>query len=356
MKKRTLFLLILILALLLSFASGAQAENTLFFVAVNDTIPVTLTAQPVTSGGILYVPYTVFDARPGNVVSAYNQTAQTFVLFTKDSRIVFDLTTDEVTDENQNSSTQSTLFRNNLLYVPLVFCASHFGLKVSMLESKDGYPVLRFTTGSEVYDDSLFIEKAENLIAFRVSQQETNNPDTVQPGQNNPQEQPTPQPSEEEKAPSMIYLGFINAQTMADSAQALADYNLRGTFFLTEDEIRQNPSLVRDLYAAGHVIGLRVPDGANDPAAALDSANDALDEVLNLRVLLALLPAGADTSSIGHYHYFSENSAALSVEAAVEHPEIPHFLLCSGGATQLLSSLYAANANIRILRETVSFF
>ena len=40
-----------------------------------------------------------------------------------------------------------------------------------MLESQDGYPVLRFTTGSEVYDDSLFIEKAENLIAYRVAQQ-----------------------------------------------------------------------------------------------------------------------------------------------------------------------------------------
>lgn len=47
---------------------------------------------------------------------------------------VFDLATGETSDENQNTSTQTALFRNGLLYIPLIFCASHFGLKVSMLE------------------------------------------------------------------------------------------------------------------------------------------------------------------------------------------------------------------------------
>ena len=142
MKTRRLLCLLLALSLMLGLAAGAQAEGSLFFVAVNDTIPVTLNVQPVTSGGVTYVPYTAFDARPGNVVSAYNTQEQTFVLFTKDSRLVFDLATGEVTDENQNASTQTVLFRSGLLYLPLVFCASHFGLKVSMLESQDGYPVI----------------------------------------------------------------------------------------------------------------------------------------------------------------------------------------------------------------------
>lgn len=114
--------------------ANGWGRGDLFFVAVNDTIPVTLTSLPYTSGGVVYVPYTAFDARPGGVVSAYNATAQTFVLFTKDSRLVFDLATGETSDENQNTSTQTALFRNGLLYIPLIFCASHFGLKVSMLE------------------------------------------------------------------------------------------------------------------------------------------------------------------------------------------------------------------------------
>ena len=81
MKYRKLLCVLLALALLLALAPMAGAEGDLFFVAVNDTIPVTLTSLPYTSGGVVYVPYTAFDARPGGVVSAYNPTAQTFVLF-----------------------------------------------------------------------------------------------------------------------------------------------------------------------------------------------------------------------------------------------------------------------------------
>ena len=43
-----------------------------------------------------------------------------------------------------------------------------------------------------------------------------------------------------------------------------------------------------------------------------------------------------------------------TAENAVEHPENPHILLCSGNAAQSLSTLYAAKANIRILRETTA--
>lgn len=352
MKLRKLICLLLALTLAAGLCAGAQAEGALFFVAVNDTIPVTLTASPLSSGGVTYVPYTAFDARPGNVVSAYNAAEQTFVLFTKDYRLVFDLATGEVTDENQNVSTQTTLFRNNLLYIPLVFCASHFGLKVSMLESRDGYEVLRFTTGSEVYDDSLFIEKAENLIAYRISQQSIGTADgQEQPGQTGGNSAAAQDPPEEEKTPAQVYLAFTDAQTMEESAAALEAYQLRGTFFLTEAEIEADPALVRSLYAAGHVLGVTVPEDTGDPAAALKAANESLDAVLNLKSLLALLPAGMEEPS-GSWRVFSADSAAPDAETAISNPLTPHLLLCGGGAQVLLAELYAANASVRLLRET----
>ena len=352
MKYRKLVCLLLALALLLVLAPAAGAEGNLFFVAVNDTIPVTLTSLPYTSGGVVYVPYTAFDARPGGVVTAYNATAQTFVLFTKDSRLVFDLATGETSDENQNTSTQTALFRNGLLYIPLVFCASHFGLKVSMLESQDGYPVLRFTTDSEVYDDSLFIEKAENLIAYRVTQQSSaSDPaDHPQAHPDAPAQNPADDP--QETVPATVYLVFQNVEFMQENADLLADYQLRGTFFLTAEEIRENPDLVRDLYAQGHILGVTAAEDAADLAAALDEANDALDAVLELRTLLALLPDAAEADRLDGYRIFEAKNMLLSVENAVEHPEAAHILLCSGNAAQALSALRAANANIRLLRET----
>ena len=318
----------------------AGAEGDLFFVAVNDTFPVTLTSLPYTSGGVVYVPYTAFDARPRGVVSAYNATAQTFVLFTKDSRLVFDLATGETSDENQ--------------HIPLIFCASHFGLKVSMLESQDGYPVLRFTTGSEVYDDSLFIEKAENLIAYRVAQQSSaSDPaDHPQAHPDTPAQDPADDP--QEVIPATVYLAFQNVDFMQENAELLADYQLRGAFFLTAEEILAEPALVRDLYAQGHILGVTFEKGSTDCASAFGEANDALDEVLGLRTLLALVPEGTDASAVQGYCIFEAENMLVSVENAVEHPENPHILLCSENAAQSLSTLYAAKANIRILRETTA--
>ena len=79
-----------------------------------------------------------------------------------------------------------------------------------------------------------------------------------------------------EKKPATVFLAFTDSQTMRDSMAALKKYSLQGSFFLTEDEILTDPALVFELLAAGHTIGLTVPDGEADPAAALARANDAL--------------------------------------------------------------------------------
>ena len=75
---------------------------------------------------------------------------------------------------------------------------------------------------------------------------------------------------------------------------------------------------------------------------------------MGLRTLLALVPEGADASAVQGYCIFEAENMLVSVENAAEHPENPHILLCSGNAAQSLSTLYAAKANIRILRETTA--
>ena len=75
---------------------------------------------------------------------------------------------------------------------------------------------------------------------------------------------------------------------------------------------------------------------------------------MGLRTLLALVPEGTDASAVQGYCIFEAENMLVSVENAVEHPENPHILLCSGNAAQSLSTLYAAKANLRILRETTA--
>ena len=91
MRAKRLFCIVLSLILCLTLCTPALAEGDLLFVAVNDSIPLTLTALPYESSSGIYVPYTAFDASPGGVIPAYNAQAQTFVLFTRQRRLVFDL-------------------------------------------------------------------------------------------------------------------------------------------------------------------------------------------------------------------------------------------------------------------------
>ena len=351
MRRKKLISLLLAFTLLLALVPGALAAEDVFFVAVNDTIPLTLTgAAPYYSSGGLFVPYTVFDAAPGGVASAYNAEDQTFVLFTRARRLIFDLAEETVQDEDGNVSTVSVSYRGGVLYVPLGLCASHFGLSTSMLTSAGGYTVLRFTTGSQVYEDSLFIEKAENLIAYRIAQLEQPN----EPTTSTPAERPNPppaQPNEEPPAvePAVCYLAITDAGGMQAAADVLAAQQLRAAFFLTAREIEENEALVRALYVAGHILGVRAETDDEDVGAALDAANAALCRVLQRKTVLAL--AGGEDEALAGYRVFSPDTPAGEVSP---EPGRTQLLVLGADAAAQIAGLLQQGATIALLRETTA--
>ena len=179
MKLRRWICFLLCLVLTVCLCAPALADGELFFVAVNDTIPLTLSVFPTYSGGTLYVPYQVFDSQPCGVTPSYNQAKQTYVLLSRTRQMIFDLAAGTVSDESGSVSTANVLYRSGILYLPLTFCASHFGLKTTMLESAGGYQILRFTDGSEVYDDSLFVEKPTASGRTRAARSPRKGPPTA---------------------------------------------------------------------------------------------------------------------------------------------------------------------------------
>lgn len=350
MKLRRWVCFLLCLVLTVCLCTPALADGELFFVAVNDTIPLTLSVFPTYSGGTLYVPYQVFDSQPCGVTPSYNQTKQTYVLLSRTRQMIFDLAAGTVSDESGSVSTANVLYRGGILYLPLTFCASHFGLKTTMLESAGGYQILRFTDGSEVYDDSLFVEKAENLIAYRVRQSQSGS---------QPQEKPTDRPNNgaqgtqeqpaTEKKPATVYLAFTGSETMRDSMAALETYNLHGTFFLTEAEIRSDPSLIFELLAAGHALGVTAGEDEEDISAALARANDTLCALTCQKTLLALLSANAEAPD-GYCAFYAPDSPVSAADAAAS--ETAHLLVCSENAEADLYTLFSAKAHVLQLLET----
>ena len=164
----------------------------------------------------------------------------------------------------------------------------------------------------------------------------------------NPDDSQQPVP---EKTPATVYLAFTNAQTMAENAALLEEYQLRGTFFLTAAELTADPSLARALYAAGHIVGVTVSDDCETVAASLLEANDALCRVLNVKSLFTLLYSWQQ-DGITDFSIVTRPQEAISAEFAAQQTNAPQLLVLSQNAAQALSTLRAADANIALLRET----
>ena len=366
MRKKRLFAALLILALLLAaLPMAASGASDLAFVAVNETIPVTLSGGelPFYSGGMLYIPYTVFNAVSLNFYPSYQPGDKTLTLFSRSSRLVFDLTAGSVTDEEKVTQPIPAIASGGTVFVPAAFCATHFGVQTSVLTSQSGYTVIRFRTGSEIYDDSLFIEKAESLISYRVSQyQESTKPTTP----STPSTDPTPStpvtpstPDEEdsqEQPPARVCLAIIDAVSMDSALDILSAEQAEATFFLTAEEILTHQDLVRRIAAQGHTIGLRVP-AEEDPAAALAWGNEALDQVLKSKTLLALVPEELDTTAVEPYYcVITQPAERLAATAAAQAHGETRLLICSAEQlTVSLDILGEAQAELVPLLETTVF-
>ena len=163
---------LLCLALLLALAPAASMTADITFLAVNDTIPIALSAatMPFYANSLLYIPLSLFDIDALGVVPLYDSAARRLTMFNDTRTLVFDLDEGTMTNENGTIFSAQVISRGGVLFVPALYCAYHFGLSVSFLTSIGGYSVVRFTTGSQVYDDDLFIEKANNLIEYRAAQ------------------------------------------------------------------------------------------------------------------------------------------------------------------------------------------
>lgn len=356
MKKR-LIAAVLLAAIILAVLPGADASGSLFFVGVNDEIPLLLPGDTAAyyANGQLYVPYTVFDASPGKINISYSVEQQTLVLFTMSQRVVFDLKNGTMTDRGGTETDVDTIYRTGMLYIPVEPVARCFGLEVSLLNSKTGCVILRFTNGSEIYDDEKFLDRSELFISHMLDSYGDLSTGEIQ-STSPPEQQQTQAP--EETGDLAVYLAFagdaVSLQTLQD-LDAMEDVTgtaVQVTFFLTREQILQQQDLVRQIFAAGHTLGLTVEDSQDELAQALAQTNDALDETVFCRSLLVLMQA-EETAPEG-YVVFREKTDN-SLESVLTQPEKTCLLVCRGDTAQILTELMTNSVTVLPLLETTCF-
>lgn len=297
--------LILITVLILTTIAPVRAES-IYFVAVNDTIPGQLSAatMPFYYGGVLYVPHTTFDAEELGVYYSNNARENILTLYNRvgstTKRLTFDLSSGTVSDENDNESNYAARSVGGLIFIPIAFVCEHFSLGCSFLTASQDYPMVRITNGKEQYEDEGFIIKSKNLVDDKAAkyltgqnQEQTAPPTTTQTQDPQPPVVTDPEPEPSDEPPDIPVQQVPRSLTLCiagicQSAVVLLDTysDVSAAVFLTKDDMNSG-DLIRRLFCEGYSLGAAVDMSDEDAALKeYDDINYSLSVIIKTKTLL----------------------------------------------------------------------
>lgn len=298
----------LLLAVLLFFGLSrpiTASTSAIYFTSINDSVvPLTSDTMPYWSGGVLYVPYTVFSARTNGIgVSlgldvSYNRGSNTVAIFNLKQILVFDMNNgtcrDEITGTTYNSR---ALMRGGKPYVALNLVCSFFGMDYSYNQIpyiSQSY-LVRVKGADTVLDDATFIDAARRLLNDRLRDytQSLNPVETTTPTTPATPETSTPSaPPSPETGRTAAYLAFRceSADGLPAILNTLDGSGQYALFFLSPQLIWEEGDLVRRILGTGHSVGILAWDGEEN---TLIQGRLALEELARTRTTLAYVPDGA---------------------------------------------------------------
>lgn len=305
MKKRALAAICLLAALLvlaLPWTAAAGTYDGVYLVGVNDSVLlrlITADQMPVLRSGTIYVPYSVLDNKELGLSYALNRTGGTFTIFNRKQTLIFQLSGSGATDKEGNEQDGRIITRNGVVFIPLRFVASYFGLTYSFYNVvlPDGtVPIARVRTDQASMSDTQFGASAAQLVAAPVSQYMASLA-TPAPSPTQPSSGPSPSPSAQPDPVSICFAvactdgsGFDHLLTTFESAR------LSALFLFSPDDLLDRDADVRAAAAAGHQIGLLL--GSQDPAGDFQLGNQRLSHILRAEATqVAFLSGGQSEGS-----------------------------------------------------------
>lgn len=327
MKKRILAVICLLAALLvlaLPWTAAAGAYDGVYLVGVNDSVLlrlITADQMPVLRSGNIYAPYSVLDSKELGLSYALNRTNGTFTVFNRRETIIFQLNGSGTTDKDGNELDGRVITRNGVVFIPLRFVASYFGLTYSYynLVLPDGtVPIARIRTDQATMSDTQFGASAAQLVAAPVSQYMASLATPTPSFAPTPAASPSPSPSAQPDPVSLCFAvactdggGFDQLLTTFENAR------LSALFLFSPDDLLDRDDDVRAAAAAGHQIGLLL--GSQDPAGDFHLGNQRLEHILRAEATqVAFLDGG---QSEGNWWVWSGNvrPRGRSVSAQAEN-------------------------------------
>lgn len=297
--------LVLVLTMLVTLLNTAQAAGNIYLTAVNENLlELTSDTMPAWSGGVLYVPYTVFDGSYTGInlgiSSSYSRDEGTVTLYTLQQMVVFDLNRGTC----YNPLTEQTLsgraiLRNGRPYVPVAAVCSYFGLSYSVIDIDEGY-IVRIKSSGVVLSDYSFVDSAQNSIRNRIRDYNQANQSQPTPGvlppTYNPEEPDTEitvpdDPVDTDIIPTYLAFSCEDSQGLSEILDTLDSRNQRAIFFFDAQGLEREDDLIFRILGSGYSIGL-IAQGRSVSAThrLLEEANQTLSQVAYTRTSVVLVP------------------------------------------------------------------
>ena len=297
--------LVLVLTMLVTLLNTAQAAGNIYLTAVNENLlELTSDTMPTWSGGVLYVPYTVFDGSYTGInlgiSSSYSRDEGTVTLYTLQQMVVFDLNRGTC----YNPLTEQTLsgraiLRNGRPYVPVASVCSYFGLSYSVIDIEEGY-IVRIKSSGVVLSDYSFVDSAQNSIRNRIRDYNQANQSQPTPGvlppTYNPEEPDTDitvpdDPVDADVIPTYLAFSCEDSQGLSEILDTLDSRNQRAIFFFDAQGLEREDDLIFRILGSGYSIGL-IAQGRSVSAThrLLEEANQTLSQVAYTRTSVVLVP------------------------------------------------------------------
>ena len=305
LRRLTVTLLTLALCVGLFLPLPVSAAD-LYFTAINERIEyLTSDTMPFWSGGILYVPYTLFDKNLNStqtdlgITVSYNSRTKTSVTLynLRQQMLTFDLVSGNCRDELSGEIfSYRAVMRNGKPYLPLEMVCSFFGLSWSYSTLPDipqGY-LVRIMTAEVVLDDDTFIDAAGYLLDRRLqaytqslSPGETTTPSTAVPGgETGKEEEVTPT-----NIPTYLAVRCEQEKSILSILNTLDTAGYYGLFFLTPELLQSQGDLVRRMLGTGHSVGiLALGENTEETFSLLTEGQRLLEQLTLTRTTLAYVP------------------------------------------------------------------
>ena len=292
MKARRIFIfcvVILLLALLvLPLFTGASA---VYFTMINANSPEPLSnaTMPFLRDGIYHVPVSTLE----RLGIAFSSTTNGFRLFSSGNLnhyVEFDLEAGANFTADGSAMLVIPVAQGGTFFLPVGTAGgtspllAFFGVGFRVISTSPA-PTLRLYRGLGNLSHDAVLQDAEALFGLNERFQNFVNPGWQNPPPLPPQPTPTPEPTPEPtpSVPTLVSLSFVGLnENTGDLLDALEEARILSAFFVTAEDIYQQPDLIRRIAGQGHQLGIFLEE---DAAQDYQRAAALLFEVARLRTV-----------------------------------------------------------------------